>query len=85
MRLHPRSHDGIRLKLLSILLEVHLRYISYCQKQAFFEDQYHQLNELQNGKDCLGFRVITESVIAAITLESKETFLKLWNFFCYPH
>ena len=35
----------------------HLRYISYCQKEAFFEDKYDQKKELQNGKDSLVFRV----------------------------
>ena len=57
MRLHPNNKY---LKILPTLLEVYLRYISYFQKEAFFEGQYDQIKELQNGKDSLGFRVITK-------------------------
>ena len=47
----------MRLKILPTLLEVYLRNISYCQKEAFFEDQYDQMKEFQNGKESLVFRV----------------------------
>ena len=60
---------------------MYFRYIFCCQKEVFFENQYDQIKELQNGKDSLVFRVITKQAIAAIALASKETFLKSWKFF----
>ena len=43
-------------------LEVCLRYIyiSCCQKEAFYEDKYDQIKELQNGKYNLVIYVITK-------------------------
>ena len=54
------SSWNIRLKILPTLLEVCLRYILYCQIEAFYEDEYDQIKELQNGKYNLVFRVVTK-------------------------
>ena len=49
---------------LPTLLEVCLRYISYFQKEAFYEDRYDQMKELHNGKGNLTFRAIPKEAIA---------------------
>ena len=48
-----QSHDDICFKILPTLLEVYSRYIFYYQKEAFFEDKYDQIKELQNKRNIL--------------------------------
>ena len=65
-----------------MLLEVYFWYISYCQKDAIFEDQYDQIKELLNCKNSLGFHVITEQAIAACS-RIKRNILKNLKFLSF--
>ena len=80
----PQSHDNnIRLKLLPTLLEVYLRYICYCQKQPFFEDQYNQIKELQNGKNSLCFSCHNRINNRCNYSRAKRNILKNLDFFSF--
>ena len=47
------SHDGVKLEILPTLIEVFLRYLSFCQRKAFYEDGYNKIHELSNYKENL--------------------------------
>ena len=39
-------HDDIKLEILPTLIEVFLRHLSFCQRNAFYEDRYNKIHEL---------------------------------------
>ena len=72
------SHDGVKLEILPTLIEVFLRYLSFCQRKAFYEYGYNKIHELSNYKGNLisRFNALRDRSIA---LGSKGSFLKKWN------
>ena len=72
------SHNGVELEILSALIQVFLRHLSFCRRKAFYEDGYNKIHELSNYKGNLisRFNVLKDMTIA---LGAKESFLKKWN------
>ena len=73
------TYEDVRLEILSILMEVFLRHLSFCRRKAFYEDGYNKINELDNYKGSLISRLKTLRD-KAMELGSKESFLKKWKF-----
>ena len=57
-------HDGVQLKIFPTLLEVLLRYLSYCCRKGFHDDGYDKINEL---------------VILSFTSKISEILLQNWT------
>ena len=72
-------HDGVQLKALPSILEVFLKYLSYCRSKAFHDDGYDKINELSNYKGNFFFR-INDLSDTVTKFGFKETILKTWNF-----
>ena len=69
-----QSHDGIHSEILSTLLEVFLRHLSYCRRKAFNEPD-HKINEFSNFKYNLVSR-FNKLQDTATELGSKDTFFE---------
>ena len=50
MATSSRTHDGIKLEILQILIEVFLRHVNFCRRKAFYGDGYDKISELSNLK-----------------------------------
>ena len=48
MGILSQSHDGIHLRILPTLLQVFLKYLLYCRRKAFNEDDFDKIKELSN-------------------------------------
>ena len=77
METSSQLHDEIHLKTLPTLLELFLRYFSYCRRKAFNE-AYDKINEFSNFKYNLVSR-FNKLQDNAAELGSNDTFLRIWN------
>ena len=77
METSSQLHDEIHLKILPTLLQLFLRYFSYCRRKAFNE-AYDKINEFSNFKYNLVSR-FNNLQDTAIELGSKNTFWRTWN------
>ena len=78
MATSSRTHDGIKLEILQILIEVFLRHVNFCRRKAFYGDGYDKISELSNFK---GSRLSRLNKLKDMSVElgSKESFLRKWN------
>ena len=72
MRISVQTHDSIHLKTLQTILQVFLRYISYCRSKAFNE-ACDKIKEFSNFEFNL-FSRLNKLQDTATELDSKETF-----------
>ena len=77
METSSQLHDEIHLKILPTLLELFLRYFSYCRRKAFNE-AYDKINEFSNFKYNLVSR-FSKLQDTVTELDSRDTFLRTWN------
>ena len=71
-------HDGVKLEILPILIEVFLGHLSFCRRKAFYEDGYNKIHELSN---CKGNLISRFNMLREMSTElgSKRSFLRKWN------
>ena len=77
MRVSVQTHESIHLKTLHTLLQVFLRYLSYCRSKAFNE-VWDEINKFSNFKFNI-FSRLNKLQDTATELDSNKTFLRTWN------
>ena len=74
------THNSVKLEMLQTLIEVFLRYVTFCRRKTFYGDGYDKIQELFNFKGNLVSHFKKPRAMS-VDLGSKESFLRKSNSF----